>query len=384
MPVWKGQLMNFKQVIKTILFLGIFGVILYFLCDIFEQPNNYMAKGYETYKNFEEDTIDAVFIGTSGVNRDWISVGGYDMYGYTVATLSTDALPCWQTLDMIKEAFRFQNPKLVILDMRMFTKSDPSNYPELSKTRSRRAIDVMDFFSPNRIHAIKRTLDVLSEFDENTTKWDPSLFFSFIQYHNRWSDDDFDLLEEIGSEEATYLGFYLSTTNSIKAVKQDKPKWRKSSSPLPDVALESLNEIVEYCNEKGVELLFVDTPHILRVGDSKRNNELCRILDERGLKYINYSTKEWFLTASERGNEYLEATKFDRKNHFYDRSHLNFDGAVVFTRVFAKYLSENYDLADHRGDSRCSEWEGKYEELKQKIERWREKAEDDLLEDETD
>ena len=93
----------------------ILGVIVYFLCDIFEIKNGYMSKGYASYKNFEEDTIDAVFIGTSGVNRSWIAVEAFDLYGMTVATLSTDALPCWITLDMIKEAYKYQNPNINLL-----------------------------------------------------------------------------------------------------------------------------------------------------------------------------------------------------------------------------------------------------------------------------
>jgi len=356
--------MNFKQVLKILIFMGIFCVILYFLCDIFEQKNNYMSKGYTSYKNFEEGTIDAVFIGTSGVNRDWISVKGYDMYGLTVATLSIDALPCWQTLDMIKEAYRFQDPKLVILDMRMFTKSDPSTNPKLSITRSRRAIDVLDFFSWNRLDAIKRTLDVVSEFDEDTTKWDPSFFFSFMQFHNMWSEDDFDLFKQIGAEPATYLGFYTNKNKSPKAKKQSYPAWSDGYMEISEIAVECLDEILDYCKEKGIELLFVDTPHILKEEESKRNNEFCRLLDERGQKYLTYSDEEYFLKPEDEGDEELERTKFNRKIHFYDRSHLNFDGAVIFTRIFAKYLKENYDLADHSNDPRCPEWQGKYEKLK--------------------
>ena len=86
--------MNFKQIIKIVLFTLIFGVILYFLCDIFEYKNNYMAKGYESYKACEDDTVDAVFIGTSGVSRSWIAVQAFEDYGMTVMSFAVDALPC--------------------------------------------------------------------------------------------------------------------------------------------------------------------------------------------------------------------------------------------------------------------------------------------------
>ena len=108
------------QVAKVVVFLGIFCVILYFLCDIFEYSNGYMSQRYELYKSFEPDTIDAVIIGTSGVDRSWIAAKGFDKFGLAVYPLSIDAMPCWTVLDMIKEAFLYQNPKLVVIDMRTF------------------------------------------------------------------------------------------------------------------------------------------------------------------------------------------------------------------------------------------------------------------------
>ena len=359
--------MNIKQGIKIIVFMLIVGVIAYFLCDIFEQKNNYMAKGYASYKNCQEGTVDAVFIGTSGVNRSWIGIKAFDMYGLTVMPLSIDALPCWITLDMIKEAYRFQNPKLVILDMRMFTKYDPSEYPKLSTTRSRRAIDTLDFFSPNRLDAINRTLSVVSQFDDEISRFDPSLFFSFIAYHNMWSDDDFDPFEQIGSTPAKYMGYYVNGKNCIKKSKQPESKWSKKTLALTDIAAECLDEIIEYCDKKGIELLFVDTPHTLSKEESQRINEMKRILDEKKINYMVYSDKKWYLKDEDKNDPDLVRKRFDRNKHFYDRSHVNFDGAVIFTRLFAKYLNDNYDFTDHREDPRCPEWVGKYEKLKKKI-----------------
>lgn len=359
--------MNLKQVIKIVVFLAIFGVIIYFMCDIFEYKNNYMTKGYTSYKNCEEGLVDAVFIGTSAVNRSWIACKGFDMYGMTVMTLSIDALPCWLTLDMIKEAYRFNDPKLVILDMRMFTIYEPEKVPDLSVTRSRRAIDTLDFFSPYRLDMINRTLELVSGFEDyDMSRFDPSLFFSFMQYHGMWADDDFAPFEEIGSEPAKYLGFYVNGVKSIRIKKQSWPVWSKGTQELTQVAIDNLNEIIDYSKEKGFELLFVDTPYIMKKVESKRHNELCRILDEKGIKYVSYSDEEWFIDPKSDDAE-LARYRFNIKKHFYDSSHLNFDGAVIFTRLFAKYLDQNYDFPDHRGDERLPEWNGKYDKLKDKM-----------------
>jgi len=360
--------MNFKQVIKIILFLAIFGVILYFLCDIFEYPNNYMAKRYASYKHCEEDTVDAVFIGTSGVDRSWISVQAFEDYGMTVMTLSIDALPCWQALDMIKEAYRFQDPKLVILDMRMFTLYDPAKVPDLSVTRARRAIDTLDFFSPNRLSAINNTLKLVSTFEDyDMTRFDPSLFLSFIQYHGMWADEGFEPFTQIGCNPAKYLGFYVNGKNSFSAKTLKMPEWTDETTELTDICEQSLNEVIEYCRDKNIELLFVDTPHELSKTESKRNNELCRILKEKGEKYIMYSDREWFLEEDDPNRDELKGKRFERTKHFYDGSHLNYYGAKIFTKLFSEYLDENYDLPDHSDDERCPEWIGKNKQLVKKM-----------------
>ena len=356
--------MNKKQVIKIVVFIAIFGVILYLLCDIFEYKNNYMAKGYASYKACEDDTVDAVFIGTSGVSRSWIAVQAYQDYGMTVMSLAIDAMPCWLVLDMVQEAYKFQNPGLLLLDMRMFTLYDPSKVPALSVTRSRRAIDTLDFFSSNRLDAINRTLKLASTFEDyDMSRFDPSLFLSFIQYHGMWADDGFNPFEQIGCPEAKYLGFYINKKNSLKVKTLDIPQWNDETTELPLVSIDSLNEVLDYCNKNNIEVLFVDTPHYLSKVESKRNNALCKILDEKGVKYVMYSGPEWYLSDEEVESGESGELKFNRFNHFYDSSHLNYYGATVFTTVFSKYLDEHYDLPDHRGDGRCPEWEGKNEKL---------------------
>ncbi|MCR5324432.1 MAG: hypothetical protein K6E85_14330 [Lachnospiraceae bacterium] len=385
------------QVAKVVVFLAIFCVILYFLCDIFEYANNYMSQRYERYKDFEPDTIDAVIIGTSGVDRSWIAAKGFDKFGLAVYPLSIDAMPCWTALDMIKEAYRYQNPKLVVIDMRMFVIYDPSYKVNLSKTRARRVIDTLDFFSPNRLNAINSTQKVMSVADPGESRFEPSYFFTFIQYHSKWSDTGFNTFEEIGCKASKYLGFYL-TSYSVKAKKLKKTKWTDVRKPLTDIAEQSLYEILDYCEQNNIELLFLDSPHYLSKNEVKRTNTLCDILDSRGINWVSYTGQDWYydeehfeeiITVDEEGKyvvnhngivlryatkekaiNYLTKHTFDRKLHFYDSSHLNFEGAAIFTRLFGDYLVNNYDLGDHSDDPKYEEWENVYKAIKKKIKKY--------------
>ncbi|WP_240516399.1 hypothetical protein [Brachyspira sp. G79] len=53
----------------------------------------------------------------------------------------------------------------------------------------------------------------------------------------------------------------------------------------------------------------------------------------------------------------------DFSKDFNDPNHLNYKGSAKFTRYLGKYLKENYDLPDRRGDPKYYSWEmnAKYE-----------------------
>ena len=93
------------------------------------------------------------------------------------------------------------------------------------------------------------------------------------------------------------------------------------------------------------------------------------------------SNEEWYLSDEEMAAGGSEELKFNRNEHFYDSSHVNYYGAIVFTKLFSEYLDKNYDLPDHRGDGKCPEWEGKNEKLVKKMqtlaEKHAEKSDDD-------
>ena len=366
--------MNFKQVLKIVIFMLIVGVECYFLCDLFELKNDYMAQGYASYKAQEKGAVDAVFIGTSGVNRSWIPAKAFDMHGMTVMNLSIDGLPSWTTLDLIKEAYRFQDPKLVILDTRIFTKAEDRLQSDISKVRSRRVIDVLDFFSPNRLSAIDESLNFISEYDEKVSRFDPSFFLSFIQYHGMWADDDYDPLKELGSEPGKYLGFFLQKKRSLVAKEQNEPVWSSETEELPESTMGYLDKIVDYSRENDIELLFVDTPHVTNEEECRRLNALREYLDEKDINYKIYSREKWFLKDEDRDNEKLVKRRFDKDIHFYDASHTNYYGAVIFTRIFADYLEDTYDLPDHSEDPRCESWVGVYSKIKKKVKKWKKES----------
>ena len=79
-------------------------------------------------------------------------------------------------------------------------------------------------------------------------------------------------------------------------------------------------------------------------------NTAMDMVKERGYTVINFNTPEMY-----------EELDIDWDHDFYNSKHVNYIGAEKYTSWLSEYIKENYDLEDHRGDSRYESWETAYE-----------------------
>ena len=79
------------------------------------------------------------------------------------------------------------------------------------------------------------------------------------------------------------------------------------------------------------------------------------IVKEYGVDFIDYNEVELY-----------ESFDFQVTQDFQDTNHTNINGSYKFTKVFGKYLKEQYGLMDHRGETLYASWDEKareYDEL---------------------
>ena len=338
--------MDKKQWIRTILFLLLVGVLLYYMCDLFETKNTHMSGRMVLYHEQEENVVDAVIIGSSGVDRFWNAAQAFEDYGMTVLPLSTDGVSSWIMLNLTKEAFRNQSPKLVIVDGRGFVRDvyEPSTNIDVV---SRRVIDILPFFSANRMDAIQRTVKTMRKVDPDSVPLlDVSYFFSFIRFHDMWESEEFSF-DNIGTDPSAYLGMYMNK-GAVISNEIHFSEGTDEREPLDDISEACLHELIDYLKGKDCEILFLITPHeAARPAFLRKYNTIQDIVEAEGIPCMFYTSKE--LMA-----EYGDI--FDQKEDFYNAGHTNYHGAQKFTALFAAYLDENYDLPDHREDPRCKSW----------------------------
>ena len=346
--------MNKKQFLRTVCFLLLAVLLFLLLCDLFDSNTGHITQRIRTYRDQKPGAIDAVYIGTSGVDRYWIAAKAYEDYGMTVYPLSSDGAPCWLMLNQIRDAQRTQTPQLYILDLRSFTWDVKSDIPR-SEVRARRIIDVLPFFSSNRLDAIKRSSALLHEVDpENYPQNDLSFYLPFIRQHDKWHNADFSFVN-LQDPPSQSLGFYMSFFTVTRAP-QEYAAVTEERAPLEAYNEANLRELISFIKEKDLSVLFLVSPYAATSDDLMQFNTIQDILEEEGFPYLFFNTAEM-----------RDALPIDAATEFYNDGHVNYWGAVKYTDYLAAYLNEHYDFPDHRDDPRCASWNGVYATIQKRV-----------------
>lgn len=351
--------MTKKQFIRSIAFFLAVGILVLSLCDLFELENtSNFNKRYETYRDFPDDTVEAVLLGTSGIDRYWVPSQAYEEHGITVYPLSVDAFPAWLYKYAIEEALDYQDIQLFILDIRPFTQANTSI--NTMDVRARRFLDALPPFSMNRIQACFKTMEIRDEVDSSASRLDLSYLFPIIKFHGKWSDDDYLIGNNWSALPHEYLGYHILQKATVRPSPQRNRGYRADYFyDLDPYSKETLYELIDYIKENELNVLFIDTPQVRFGKESGRSNTIYKILEEEGMDYLHFYDEN---------SENTFTIDLDLKTDFYNPGHLNFYGATKFTSIFADYLIENYGLEDKRNQKHVKEhWDGVHDRLLEKI-----------------
>lgn len=351
--------MTKKQFIRSVAFFLVVAIMVFALCDLFESENssNYNQRFY-SYRNFPEDTIDAVILGTSGIDRYWIPSQAYEEYGMTVYPLSTDAFPPWLYIEAVKEALKHQNLELLIIDIRPFTLADYD--ADEMDVRARRFLDALPQFSLNRITGCLKTMEIRNRVDSSVSRVDLSYLFPIIKFHSKWSSKNYLVSDNWSNTPHEYMGFNVVDRATARRTPQKNRGYDADYYlELDKYVEECLYEFLDYLKGIDREILFLDTPQIRLDDEAGRSNTIYKILEEEGFKCLHYYDEN---------SENTFTIDLSIEADFYNEGHTNFYGATKFTTVFSEYLSENYKLTDRRNDEKVKkEWDGIHDKLLAKI-----------------
>ena len=325
-----------KSLIKSVTFIMIFLILLFLALKIFWLERNPITYFYKEPK----DTLDIVYIGASSSYAHFNTTLAYEEYGFTTGMLAYDGQPFPAAEYLIKEAEKYQNPSLYVIDLVKLARP----FSEITDTQIRKVTDSMRK-SQNRTNTINKLLSYTEVPKEEYVNY----YYSFLKYHEIWKSPKSILINIFGNRNL-YKGYTLSK-DTIKKYPIKYYDWPNEIIRLDQENILALENLLDYIKSESLNVIFVIPKRTYELNEMKKINYGISIIRENGFNVINFNT--------------LKDFEVDFENDFYNEQHLNVWGATKYTLYFSKYLSENYDkLRYHKNDKNYLSWNKEYERFK--------------------
>ncbi len=332
-----------KNIIRTLAFVLALILALWLLCIPFGVDTPMSKRIVQGALSQPEDTLQAVYIGNSGVYRFWQPAAAWDCEGISVMNLATASMPGVATRYLMEETLKTQDVELFVVDLRAYTDS------ELNEANLHNIIDYLPL-DLTRLRLVTRLCIYQRYWPYEALEY----YFPVLRFHARWSEletEDFLPAEDDGTKCSYYTDSFLHKV-------QDEQKYFATSeirTEPQERAVRAFEELLDYCDENEIEVLFVAAPLLAHVNQKERLNWFADMARERGYGVVNFNERAVYDDVG------LELSDF------MDNTHTNIFGSIKFTRWLSAYLVDNYGLDDRRGTAGYEDWDASVDIYRQKI-----------------
>ncbi|MBR1692755.1 MAG: fibronectin type III domain-containing protein [Lachnospiraceae bacterium] len=299
-----------------------------------EDPRIYQI--VEGFYNEPPDSLDAVYVGASNVYAFWQAPLAWGDYGYAIYPLSVAGMPAQATKYMVEEGRKTQPDALYIINLNGFKK------PKITEQSIHYLVDYMPF-SVNKF----RLVNELTEAQGIGVSDRLEYFFPIIRFHSGWSE----LSSHVFGRSLNGLKGAISYSEFLKTTKDVTEKYviTDHKAALTEEQEELLSDLLSYCKEEKVKVLFVIVPQA--IGSKKQAGQLHTIADRIAAE--GFDVLDLVNAVEEIG--------LDLTTDFYNKRHTNLHGSIKFTSYLGRYLQENYSFDDKRGNPDYADWDEAYE-----------------------
>lgn len=296
----------------------------------------------------KQEKVDMVYVGGSAAFVYWQPLRAWNECGYTSYSYATDTIPAESIKAYIEEARKLQNPELFVVGIRAFQYYSD----EPAEQGVRNGTDSMDMTSLSRYKILNEYFRN-REIPEDTDVL--SYYLDIAKYHTNvgnlgtskaWKliDNDDNVVNK-GWEWIDKYG-YLEQPENFNTDERAK---------LPDNDIRLLKELLTYCKAENLNVLFVVCPYWITKEHQTKYNAMADMIQSYGFQYLN-------------ANEYYDEMNLDFSTDFYNKNHVNLFGAQKYTEFLERYISENYNLGNHKGDPAYASWDEAYQEFQKQEE----------------
>ena len=164
-------------------------------------------------------------------------------------------------------------------------------------------------------------------------------------FHARWKELSFKDFVTLPKSSNSFLkGYVLERTVYNNPYQKGEKNLDVEAEQFDMSVKKSFNNIVNICRANKINLLLVYLPTPASWSNAQ-SNAVQKLATAYNLPFLdlNYGENDFNLNYS---------------TSFYDNgSHLNVRGATYTMQYLAQYIKENYNLTDHRGDTKFKNWD---------------------------
>jgi len=309
-----------KLVLVVLISIGVF----LYLDKVFANKNVDRADGFHALPN---NVLDIGVIGSSHAQYSFIPNYIYNDLGLYSYVLGTPCQPLEVSVEMLKEMYKTQNPKLIILEVYTALPlskgcEGDSCYVTASYQATGEEKNKILSYLPE-----EKKIQYINEFYNN---------------HNNWRT--IEKIEDLKPLETPQL----ETTGNNFGYIDAYPKFPVANywSPLQydhDVEVElrekdqkALNEILQLCKEHGSELLLYKTPvDGISVEDQSILHKVWSWADENGVKHVSFI-------------ELADELGYHMQTHT-NSGHAYINGASIISNYLSDFIRDNYlNIFEHK------------------------------------
>ena len=276
---------KYKKILNFILFISLAAFLFVKLSYLFANSglNRDRIVGIK-----EEDNIDVVYIGGSAAIDYWDTMKAWKDYGITSYLYATTGIQSESVKPYMIEVQKSVTPKLFIIDARTFTYwHGLIDEPSIRKGSDSMDVSLNRFEFVNTAIKFRKWQESYDDMYQQGMRVMP-LYMRIMYYHSNYeevlpNEDNWKLIDN--EQCAKYNGFELLSNHSF--LNQPNGYETDTVNSLPEGAEKVFLEALDYCEEEGLEVLFVISPYAVGQGGQAEYNAIEDEIRSRGFGFLD-------------------------------------------------------------------------------------------------
>jgi len=353
--VYKEKL---KKALSLIVFLALVLFILDRLTWVFRGND---AGSRETIAEFQEqEDLDVVLYGGSNVLRYFLPAQAWHELGFTSYDYGTSAARLDMTRAFIQQSRKTHKPILYVCDIRALPLIEETDDLRDNSAESslRNWSDSLALFSTLRWREITDFFSIRKAGKTDILPY----YLDIMKYHTNSkalsSEYQWSYLTADRQKSVEAVKGFTPASNNKKHVPFSRPGVVDEAGEMSQAQRKALEGLLDYCDREGLQVAFICCTYIINEKDWLVLNAAEQMIEERGYLCENF-------------NRHYDEIGLDFETDFSDMNHVNYLGAEKYTSYLTRYLTNHFDLPDHRNETGYSQWDEEYEAFLETMQGWK-------------